>query len=191
MLRRSMTVHVFIFILTVVIVPLAFAQRSGSPSGQRGSSKPTPPQFVLPDLTITSATAKAQCVNGTVTATIVATVKNGDVNGIAGLSKVPWAIVMGATWGATHGEGKLEPTSVKIVKPQLGGPKTLKPGESWKGTMTFTGIPRYKPGTAYAPAYGTPGYSFTVTADPLNAVTEVDEKNNTRVANTSDPCYVK
>jgi hypothetical protein len=126
MFRRSMTAHALIFTLTVVIVPLAFAHRSGSPSGQRRPSKPAPPRVVL-----------------------------------------------------------------KTVNPQLGGPKAFKPGESWKGTMTITGIPRYKPGSAYPPSNAPPDNAFEVTADPLNAVKEVDEKNNTRVAHTPDPCYVK
>ena len=71
---------------------------------------------------------------------------------------------------------------MKPVTPQLGGPKALKPGESWTGTLTITGIPRLKKG-------GHKGdYSFGVTADPLNGVAESNEKNNENLAYASDPC---
>ena len=134
----------------------------------------------------TSWFALGSGVNGTVTATIDATVKNGEFNGIADLSKIPFGIVMGATWWSTSGPGNLDPAPPsKPVNPQLGGPKTLKSGESWSGTMTITGIPRFK-ALKKAGEYG-----FSIEADPTKAVTETDEKNNAKLTYAADPCFGK
>lgn len=185
MLRRSVF-QVFLFAAALVVAAAADGQ-TGS-TGQRGPSRPTPPKIALPDLTITAVKATTTCANGTVTATIVATVKNGDQNGLADLSKIPFAIVMDANWGSTVGAGSLDGAPpLKPVKPQSGGPKTLKPGETWTGTMTITGVPRFKAG-----APKTAKYVFTVNADPLKGVAETDEKNNgSTPVYASDPCPAK
>jgi hypothetical protein len=57
-------------------------------------------------------------------------VKNGDTSGLADLSKIPFAIIMDASWGSISGLGALEESSTKPVNPQLGGPKTMKPGRA-------------------------------------------------------------
>jgi len=187
-LRRRISGH-------AVLIALLFATSSPSaaeqatPPGQRGPAKPAPggPKIqMLPDLTITSAKVTVTCGNKTVTANIVATVKNGGASALADLSKIPFAIVMDASWGSTFGPGVLEESSTKPVNPQLGGPKTMKPGESWTGKMTITGMPRFKPGTAKAAEY-----SFFVNADPLKGVAEADETNNTKLAYANDPCFGK
>ena len=189
MLRRSRSGCAIVLVLPLLGLPAA-AQTSGSAPGQRGPGAPMrgkpvlPP--LLPDLTIPSAKVSAKCVNGTVTAVVDATVKNGDTNGMADLSKIPFGIVMGATWFSTTGSGSLvTETSTKPVNPQLGGPKTLNPGQTWNGTMTITGIPRFSP-LKKAGQYG-----FEVTADPAKAVAETDEKNNTKLVYASDPCFGK
>src|SRR5262245_4258270 len=185
MLRRSLF-QALLFTTALVVAAPAYSQ-TGS-AGQRGPSTPGPPRIALPDLTITSVKATTACANGTVTATIVATVKNGAQNGLADLSKIPFAIVMDASWGSTVGSGSLDQTPpLNPVKPQLGGPKMLKPGETWTGTMTITGIPRFKAG-----APKTARYSFVVNADPLKGVAETDEKNNgSTPVYASDPCSAK
>lgn len=181
MLQRSLA-PAFVFSVALIIVPAASAQTAG----QRGPSQPGQPRIALPDLTITSAKVTAKCGNGTVTADIVATVKNGDFNGLADLSKIPFNIVMDANWGSVLGESSLETAPpVKPVNPKAGGPKQLAHGEIWTTTMTITGIPKFKKGLPK------PGqYSFRVTADPMKAVTETDETNNTMLAYASDPCVV-
>ena len=186
MLRRSMSGYAAAFVLALIAVPVAAAQTTGSAPGQRGPVAPMRAKPALPDLTIASAKVSAKCVNGTVTATIDATVKNGEFNGIADLSKIPFGIVMGATWWSTSGPGNLDPAPPsKPVNPQLGGPKTLKSGESWSGTMTITGIPRFK-ALKKAGEYG-----FSIEADPTKAVTETDEKNNAKLTYAADPCFGK
>ncbi len=186
MRRCSMSGCAAAFVLALVAVPVAAAQTTGSAPGQRGPVGPMRAKPALPDLTIPSAKVSAKCANGTVTATIDATVKNGELNGTADLSKIPFGIVMGVTWFSTSGGGNLDPAPpLKPVNPQLGGPKTLKPGESWSGTMTVTGMPRFK---ALQKA-GT--YGFSIEADPTKAVTEADEKNNTKLVYATDPCFGK
>ena len=184
MLRPSTSAYAAAFVLALIGVPAAAAQTSAP--APKGPGAPMMAKPALPDLTIPSAKVSAKCVNGTVTATIEATVKDGEVNGTANLSKIPFAIVMGTTWWSTTGPGNLDPAPPsKPVNPQLGGPKTLKPGESWTGTMTITGIPRFK-------AMKQPGtYGFQIDADPQKAVTEADEKNNTKLIYAPDPCFGK
>lgn len=188
MLRRRISGHaVLIALLVAISTPSEGGQ--AAPPGQRGPVKPAPggPRLSgLPDLTITSANVTVTCVNKTVTANIEATVKNGGINGVADLSKIPFAIVMDASWGSISGSGALEESSTKPVNPQLGGPKTLKPGESWTGKMTITRMPRFKSGL---PKPGV--YSFAVNADPVKGVAEADEKNNTKLAYADDPCFGK
>lgn len=187
MLRRRISGHAALIAVLLATSTLSAAGQA-TPPGQRGPAKPSPggPKILLPDLTITSAKVTLTCGNKIVTANIEATVKNGDTNGVADLSKIPFAIVMDATWGSTSGLNGLEDSSTKPVNPQLGGPKTMKPGESWTGKMTITGIPRFKPGTAKAGQY-----VFPVNADPVKGVAETDEKNNTKLAYAYDPCFGK
>ena len=188
MLRRRLSGHaVLIALLFATSTPSAAGQ--AAPPGQRGPAKPAPggPKIPrLPDLTISSAKVTVTCGNKTVTANIEATVKNGDTSGLADLSKIPFAIVMDASWGSISGLSSLEETSTKPVNPQLGGPKTMKPGESWSGKMTISSMPRFKPGTAKAGVY-----VFSVHADPVKGVAETDETNNTKLAYADDPCFGK
>ena len=131
----------------------------------------------LPDLVITSASVTPKCggMGGTWTANIVATVKNnGQV--AADLSKITWQIVLEADWGFTAGN-----PSAKTVKPQVGGPKELKPGESWTGTLTINGIPKANVSKAKKGGHPTAQFSFAVKADPSNGVAEANEKNNEKL----------
>ena len=188
MLRRRISGHA---VLIALLVAISTSSEGGqaTPPGQRGPVKPVPggPRIpVLPDLTITSATVTTACVGKNVTANIEATVKNGDKSGLADLSKIPFSIVMDATFASIFGSSSLEESSVKPVNPQAGGPKSLKPGETWTTKMTITGMPRFKPGLTK------PGqYVFSVNADPVKGVTESDEKNNQKLAYAYDPCFGK
>lgn len=176
-----------------VVPPVAAESRKPSP-GQEGplvdTKKPIPisPEW-LPDLVVSSATATAKCLPDSVTAKIVATVKNQSPKGTAYLSKITWHIILEADWWFTGGNGFLEKNpSVKPVKPQLGGPKTLKPGESWTGTLTISGIPKVNIPKAKKGGYLTSQYGFKVTADPTNGVAEADEKNNVKLTYSPNPC---
>jgi hypothetical protein len=147
--------------------------------------QPSVPPEWLPDLKIFSASATATCMpNGTVTATVVAKVKNYGLKGIADLSKSPLhTVVEISKWWATSGDGNLAKPPGPMVKPQAGGPAMLKPNESWAGTLTMAGLPPFKKNPTNAGQYG-----FVVRADPSNAVAESDEANNETLAFVLDPC---
>jgi hypothetical protein len=178
----------------VVGMGLACAWPAGGQTrkpGQQGPVKavqPTVPKEWLPDLVVTSAEASAMCTpQGTVTATVIATVKNQSPKGTADLSKVPFQIVLEVSkwWSTTSGTGAdLEQPPGSTVKPQAGGPQSLKPGESWTGKLSIAGIPRFKKGPTKPGQYG-----FNVKADPSNAVAEGDEANNEKVTFAFDPCF--
>ncbi|MEZ5832055.1 MAG: hypothetical protein R3D05_12830 [Dongiaceae bacterium] len=143
------------------------------------------PPDLLPDLVISAASVKATCVDKkTVTADISATVKNMGPKATADLTKVTWQIVIGARWGSTSGPGNLENPNAVVVNPQVGGPKTLPPGGTWTGKLTFVGIPRFKKSF---PKQGE--YAFGVDADPNNGIGESNEKNNEKLIYALDPCY--
>jgi hypothetical protein len=147
--------------------------------------QPTVPPEWLPDLVVVSADATAVCTaKGTVTATVVAKVRNQGSKGTADLSKTPFHIVVEVSeWWSTSGPINLEQPPGQTIKPQVGGPTTLKPGESWTGTLVIAGMPKFKKNPTNAPQYG-----FVVRADPLKAVAEADESNNEKLAYAPDPC---
>lgn len=120
----------------------------------------------------------------TVTANINATVKNLGPKATVDLTKVTWQIVLAATWWSTSGPGSLENPNATTVTPQVGGPKTLAPGQTWTGKLTITGIPRFKKSIAKQGEYG-----FAVTADPGNHIAESNEKNNKKLIYAHDPCW--
>jgi hypothetical protein len=163
------------------------------PSGQGSPAmpiRPAPPPDALPDLVV-SAKATVVCApQGTVTATIVATVKNQGAKAIADLSKIPWQIIVEGHWGFTGGEGFLEKKAGGTVKPQLGGPKTLKPGESWVGTLKILGIPKMDVAKAKAGGHLSSQFALWAIVDPLKGVAESNETNNTSATvYFPDPCY--
>ena len=153
------------------------------------SRKPSPGQegpvilnklAMMPDLVVASASVTPVCNGKTWTAKIVATVKNnGQV--AADLSKITWQIILAADWFFTPGEGFLENPSPKTVKPSVGGPKELKPGESWTGTLTITGIPKANVAKAKKAGHPTAQFGFKLVADPTNSIAEANEKNNEKL----------
>lgn len=176
---RSVSVHVILGLSLLCMPPVTAQLRKQGP-GQEGPLKaptqPIGPPELLPDLVVASAVVTMKCqADGTRSATIVATVKNQSAKGTADLSKVPWQIIVEADWG--WGSGGLKPPT---VKPQAGGPKTLKSGESWKATLTIAGI---KPPTQQTPGSGpaVESYNIQVIADPLKGVVESNENNNDKV----------
>lgn len=182
-----------IAIAAPVFAAAAERQTEGTPTlRQAPPQKPpvplAPPPEFLPDLVVSAASVTMQCLPGGLTATIVATVKNQSPKGTADLSKIPWQIILEADWGFTGGEGFLEKSSVMTVKPQVGGPKTLKPGDSWTGTLTITGIPKVNVAEAKKAGKTASEYVFKVTADPGNGVAETDEKNNVKLIYHKNPC---
>lgn len=170
--------------LSLLNAPPASAQ-----STDRGPQTQIPPIIPFewkPDLVIASVQATTVCAaQGTVTANILVVVKNQSPKATADLSTIPWHIIVEALWAAGS-PGDLENPSKQTVKPQAGGPMTLKPGQSWSGKLTIVGIPKYK---AVAGATKAGSYALWVKADPLNGVAEASEKNNNVVAGIGDPCF--
>lgn len=176
------------FILGVGVAgawPAAAQTRKPAPNSPVKAVQPTVPPEWLPDLVISSAEATAVCTaQGTVTATVVAKVKNQGQKGTADLSKTPFHVVVDVSeWWSTSGPINLEGPPGQTVKPQAGGPAVLKPGESWAGTLVIAGMPKFKKNPTSKPQYG-----FVVRADPLKAVAEADEGNNEKMAYVFDPC---
>jgi len=132
-----------------------------------------------PDLVISSAVVTPICGGGgTWTANITATVKNQSQVATADLSQIPWHQIMAADWWFTAGPGFLNSTSVKTVKPQIGGPKELKPGATWTGKLVIGGIPLANIDEAKKAGHPTSQFGFSVKADPMNGVAEGFENNN-------------
>jgi hypothetical protein len=189
MLRRCTSVLTIVLELCLVCVSFAHAQdrRPGQQGPVKAIQPGIPPDFMA-DLVITSAKATATCTpKGTVNVTIVATVKNESPKGAADLSKATWQIALAVVrFGSTQsGDGSdMEKPPNSVVKPQVGGPKMLQPGESWTGSLDMVGIGKFKQGPSKAGQYG-----FAVLADPQNAVAESDEKNNEMMAYAFDPCF--
>jgi hypothetical protein len=185
MARHRASIHATLLGLGFLCAAPAGAQLGKPPGGGFQGTQPVVPKEFIPDLVISSVKATATCTDhGTVTAKIVATVKNQSPKGTADLSKVPWNIVVEVTsWTSTTGSGNLE-KEAKTVKPQAGGPKTLKPGESWNATLEIAGIPKFKTSIKKQGQY-----SFLVRADPMSVVGESDEKNNDKPAYVMDPCF--
>jgi CARDB protein len=186
---RAASVAAILIGLGLVPVSAASAQDRKPKPGQQGPVKATQPLVPaewVPDLVITSAKATTVCTaKGTVTATIVATVKNQSPKGTVDVSKVPMQIIVEvAKWSSTGVTSAVLETGPPTIKPQAGGPATLKPGETWTATLDIAGMPKFtksgnKPGQ----------YGFLVKADPLNAVAESDEKNNDLNVFAFDPCF--
>lgn len=172
--------------VSLLCVPPASAQ-ARKPQGPMMETPPVIPAEFLPDLVV-SAKATVKCTaNGKVAATIIATVKNQSPKGTADMSKIPWQILVEADWAFTGGPGFLEPG--QTVKPQLGGPKTLKPGESWVATLEIVGIPKVDVAKAKKGGHLSSQYAFWATVDPLKGVAESNETNNKSASvYLSDPC---
>ena len=155
-------------------------------TGSQTQVEPAIPPEWKPDLVVASAKATAVCTaQGTVTAKIVAVVKNQSPKGTAYLSNIPMQIVVEVTkWWSTSGPGFLEKSSKPTIKPQLGGPKTLKPGQSWTATLSIAGIPKFKKGGTKPRQYG-----FVVRVDPVKGVPEANEANNELLTYAFDPCF--
>lgn len=174
--------------VSLLCVPPVFAQ-ARKPQGPMMETQPVIPPDFLPDLVV-SAKATVKCTtNGKVAATVIATVKNQSPKGTADMSKIPWQILVEAEWAFTGGPGFLEPG--QAMKPQLGGPKTLKPGETWVATLDIVGIPKVDVAKAQRAGHklGQLRYSFVATVDPLKGVGESNETNNRSAAVfLSDPC---
>ena len=156
-------------------------------TGPQTQIQPILPPEWKPDLVVTSATATTVCTaQGTVTANIVATIKNHSAKGTADLSKVPWHIIAEARWWSQASSSYLENPSKQTVKPQVGGPTMLKPGQTWLAKFTILGIPKYKSKLGNTVAGN---YVFEVKADPLKGVAEGNENNNTVMTTAPDACF--
>jgi hypothetical protein len=141
----------------------------------------TVPKYALPDLVVSWLNVEVSCTpKGTVTATIQATVKNQGTIGVANFSAHPFAVSLQGSWFL--GGGQI-PYMDEPAWPQAGGPKTLKPGESWTTTFSFQAIPKHLKATAgnY--------FGFRADADPAKLVSESDETNNGVYKYVFDPCY--
>lgn len=182
---RTMLLALTVGIGLTGVQPAASQARKPAPQGPVKAVQPSVPTDWLPDLVIVSAEATATCApNGTVNATVVATVKNEGTKGTADLSKLPFHTVLEvSSWWPTSGNDNLEKLPAPMVKPQAGGPPTLKPGQSWQGKLSIAGMPKFKKKPTNAPQYG-----FVVRADPSKAVAEANEANNEKFAFVLDPC---
>lgn len=167
----------------------ALAQSSTTPPSGPITTPPGGPIIALPDLVVSSVTATAVCTpQGTITATIVAVVKNQGA-AIASLKNVTWQIILSAQWWAQAGNQYLEKNPPpQTVQPFVGGPMTLPPNATWKGTMTIAGITKYK----YPKNITAAGnYVLQARADPNKHVPELNEKNNDTRTTVADPCFKK
>lgn len=157
------------------------AQNRPAPPGPVLPVQPTVPKYALPDLVVSWINVEVSCTpQGTVMATIQATVKNQGTIGVANFSAHPFAISLQGSWFL--GGGQI-PYMDEPIWPQAGTPKTLKPGESWTTHFTFPGIPKHLKATAgnY--------FGFRADADPAKLVAESDESNNGVYKYVFDPCY--
>ena len=169
--------------LTFAWAQPAFAQSTTPPGG------PLTPPDALPDLVISSIKGSAVCTpQGTITATIEATVKNQG-KATANLSNIAWQIILSGTWVAISDDNskyleKYPPP--QTVTPYAGGPMTLAYNETWPGKMTIAGITKFKPlKGATQPAT----YVLWAHADPNKLIGESNEKNNDKSVSVKDPCF--
>jgi CARDB len=186
MVRRHASVSAILMGLCLLGASPVLAQSTVQQVPQRQVEPIIPPEW-KPDLVVTSAKVTTVCTaQGTATAKIVATIKNQSPKGTADLSKAVWQIIVEVTsWWSTGVTGVgLENPGKQTVKPQIGGPKTLKPGQSWTGTLTIVGIPKFEKGGTKPGQYG-----FEVRADPQKAVAESNEANNELLTYAFDPCF--
>ena len=162
----------------------AFAQSSTTPP-----SGPIMAVDALPDLVISSMKGSAVCTpQGTITATIEATVKNQGKS-TADLSKVTWQIILAADWWAVSDNNakyleKYPPP--QTVRPYVGGPMKLAYNQTWTGKMTIAGITKFKSIKGITEAGP---YVLSATADPNKHIAESNEKNNDRRVTVKDPCF--
>ena len=188
---RGQTMIQYVRLVGAIMVGLSLVCASVSAQVQRPSEKQAPvrpsnkqipvrpsrffngpPPNILPDLVITFGTVTVKCeTNGSQKAEFVATVINQSMTGTADLSAIPWQIILAADWWPVDGWGSLS-TSGTWVKPLMGGPMTLKPGEQFTTSLTITGLPHVNP------VDNIERYGFELSADPLDGVKEPDEKNN-------------
>lgn len=166
------------------------AQSTSQQVPQRQIESVIPPEY-KPDLVIISAKATTVCTaQGTVTAKIIAVVKNQSAKGTADLSKVPMHIILKLwTWYPANGANQLEKKPPPTILPAVGGPAILKPGQSWTGKLDILGITKYKKNPGNTAPGAAPIYGFVVRADPQNAVPESNENNNSSNFFAPDPCF--
>lgn len=162
----------------------AFAQSSTTPP-----AGPIIPVDAFPDLVISAMKGSAVCTpQGTITATIEATVKNQGKT-TADLSKITWQIILSGDWWAASDNNKkyLETyPPPQTVKPYVGNPMKLAYNESWTGKMTIAGITKFKS----IKGVTEPGpYVLQATADPYKQIAESNEKNNDKRVTVKDPCF--
>jgi len=186
MIRRHASVTAILIGLCLLGGSPVLAQSTGQQGPQRQVEPIIPPEW-KPDLVVASAKVTTVCTaQGTVTANIVATIKNQSSKGTADLSKVPWHIIAEARWWPQSSSSYLENPSKQTVKPQAGGPTTLKPGQTWTAKLAIVGLPKYKTNLGNTVAGN---YVFEVKADPLKAVAEGNENNNTVMTVAPDACF--
>lgn len=166
--------------MLIVSGTTAGAQNIPAPPGPVVAVPPTVPKYAMPDLVVTFMSVEASCTpQGTVLAKMQATIKNQGTIGIANFSANLFYVSLQGSWFV--GGGQI-PYMEKPVSPQQGGPKILKPGESWSTSFGFH-IPKHL--TASAGNY----FGFRADADPLKLVAESDEANNGVYKYMFDPCY--
>jgi hypothetical protein len=168
-------------------LPLALGFLSGQPAIAQSTTPPGGPIIPLPDLVVTAVKGSAVCTpQGTITANIEAVVKNQGL-ATADLKSIAWQIILSAQWWPQAGKQYLEKNPPpQTVQPFVGGPMTLAPNATWKGTLTIVGITKYisKKGATV------PGnYVLQARADPNKGVPESDEKNNDTRTTVADPCF--
>lgn len=186
MIRRHALISAILTGLCALCQTPASAQSTTQQIPQRQIESVIPPEY-KPDLMITSMNITTVCTaQGTVTANIAATIKNQSAKGTADLSKIPWHIIAEAMWWPAYSVTYLENQSKTTIKPQVGGPTTLKPGQTWNAKLTILGIPKYKTNLGNAAPII---YHFEVKIDPLNGVAESNEGNNKWMKTAPDACF--
>lgn len=186
MVRVHALVSAILMGLSLLCGSPVLAQSTVQQVPQRQIESVLPPEW-KPDLAITSVKITTVCTaQGTVTANIAATIKNQSAKGTADLSKVPWHIIAEAMWWPAHSVTYLEKQSQTTIKPQVGGPTILKPGQTWNAKLTILGIPKYKTNLGNAAPIN---YYFEVKIDPLNGVAESNEGNNKQMKTAPDACF--
>jgi len=185
MLPRHALVSAILMGLSLLCASPASAQTTLQQVPQTQGQGIIPPEW-KPDLRITSMTITTSCVaQQTVTANIAVTIKNESQKATANLAAATWNIIAEANWWPQTSQTILENPQKKTVMPQVGGPKALKPGQTWSTTLTIVGIPKYKKLNNTAPLV----YYFEVKVDPSNAVAEANEGNNKWMKTAPDACF--
>ena len=138
----------------------------------------------LPDLAVIAAQMNLACAadKKSLTATFAVTIQNKGPSVNADLSKITWHIIVDAIAEPTQ-DVFAEPSQLKPIRPSQGGPKILKPGETFKTNLTIHNVPHLKKS---APASAR--YALVVRADPTQGVTESNEDNNIARQFFKDPC---